>query len=72
VSRRGRAAPWRHRRPRAPYPRRDDRGRGFFTAPGYTSNVSPEIDRLFRKSGKVIVALTVREILGEELANKVG
>ena len=28
------------------------------------------IDRFFRKTGKVIVALTVREILEEELAKK--
>ncbi len=29
-----------------------------------------EIDAFFRKSGKMIVALTVREILDEELARK--
>jgi len=29
-----------------------------------------EVDAFFRKSGKVIVALTVREILDEEIAKK--
>ena len=30
-----------------------------------------EIDAFFRKSGKAIIALTVREILDEEIARKV-
>lgn len=29
-----------------------------------------EIDHFFRKTGKVIVALTVREILDEQIAKK--
>ena len=36
----------------------------------YTSDALREIDAFFRKSGKVIVALTVREILEEEIAKK--
>ncbi|MGB2986832.1 MAG: hypothetical protein WBE26_13250 [Phycisphaerae bacterium] len=30
----------------------------------------PDIDAFFRKSGKAIIALTVREILDEEIARK--
>ncbi len=30
----------------------------------------PEIDAFFRKSGKVVIPLTVREILEEEIARK--
>lgn len=50
-------------------PREDHYG-GNFVAFDYTSDVLREIDAFFRKSGKVIVALTVREILDEELAKK--
>ena len=35
-----------------------------------SANGLREIDAFFRKSGKVIVALTVREILDEQLAKK--
>jgi len=49
---------------------RDDRTRGFFVAFAYSADALREIDACFRKSGKVIVALTVREILDEELARK--
>ena len=36
----------------------------------YTADVLREIDAFFRKTGKIIVALTVREILDEQLAKK--
>ncbi len=36
----------------------------------YTSDALREIDAFFRKSGKAIIALTVREILDEEIARK--
>ncbi len=49
---------------------REDRTKGFFVAFDYTEDALREIDAFFRKSGKVIVALTVREILDEELARK--
>jgi hypothetical protein len=49
---------------------REDRTKGFFVAFDYTDDDLREIDAYFRKSGKVIVALTVREILDEELAKK--
>ncbi len=49
---------------------REDRTKGFFVAFDYTSDALREIGAFFRKSGKVIVALTVREILDEEIARK--
>ena len=49
---------------------REDRTKGFFVAFGYTADALREIDGFFRKSGKVIIALTVREILEEEIARK--
>ena len=49
---------------------REDRERGFFVAFDYTSDALREIDAFFRKSGKAIIALTVREIVDEEIARK--
>ncbi len=42
----------------------------FFVGLDYSDDALGEIDGFFRKSGKVIVALTVREILDEQLAKK--
>ena len=47
---------------------REDRPKGFFVSFGYTEDALREIDSFFRKTGKIIVALTVREILDEEIA----
>jgi hypothetical protein len=49
---------------------REDRKKGFFVAADYSSDALTEIGAFFRKSGKVIIALTVREILDEEIAKK--
>ncbi len=49
---------------------REERTKSFFVAFDYTSGALREIDRFFRQSGKVIIALTVREILDEEIARK--
>ena len=49
---------------------REDRPKGFFVAFDNSADALTEIDRFFRKSGKVIVALTVREILDEQIAKK--
>ena len=49
---------------------REDRTKGFFVGFDYTDDGLREIDAFFRKSGKVIVALTVREILDEQIAKK--
>jgi len=49
---------------------REDRTKGFFVAFDYSTDELREIDAFFRKSGKVIVALTVKEILEEEIARR--
>ena len=49
---------------------RTDRTKGFFVSFAFSRDALTEIDAFFRKSGKVIVPLTVREILNEELARK--
>ncbi len=49
---------------------REDRTKGFFVGLDFPADALREIDGFFRKSGKVIVALTVREILDEQLAKK--
>lgn len=49
---------------------REDRTKGFFVAFDYSSDALKEIDAFFRKSGKVIIPFTVREILDEHLAAK--
>jgi hypothetical protein len=49
---------------------REDRAKGFFVSFDYSSDAMTEIDRFFRKSGKVIVPLTVKEILDEQIARK--
>jgi DNA modification methylase len=49
---------------------REERTKGFFVSFDYSSDALKEIDRFFRQSGKVIVPLTVREILDEQLAAK--
>ena len=49
---------------------REDRSKGFFVAFDYTEGALREIDAFFRKSSKAIIALTVREILEEEIAKK--
>ncbi len=49
---------------------REDRTKGFFESFDYTADALSEIDAYFRKSHKVIVPFTVREILDEHLAQK--
>ena len=49
---------------------REDRQKGFFVAFDFSSDALTEIDRFFKKSGKVIVPLTVKEILEEQIARK--
>ena len=49
---------------------REDHSKGFFVAFDYTRDALREIDGFFRKSGKANIALTVREILEEEIARK--
>ena len=49
---------------------REERAKGFFVAFDYTDGALREIDAFFRKSGKVIIAQTVHEILEEEIGRK--
>ena len=49
---------------------REDRTNGCFVGFDCSSDGLCEIDAFFRRSGKVIVALIVREILDEQLAKK--
>jgi DNA modification methylase len=49
---------------------REDRTKGFFVGFDFSSDAMREIDAFFKKTGKSIIALTVREILDEEIARK--
>jgi site-specific DNA-methyltransferase (adenine-specific) len=49
---------------------REDRTKGFFVAFDYSSDAMSEIQAFFKKSGKSIIALTVKDILDEQIAYK--
>lgn len=49
---------------------RAQRTKGFFVSFDYSSDAMTEIDRFFRKTGNVIIPLTVNEILEQQLAQK--
>ena len=49
---------------------REDRKKGFFVAFDFSGDALTEIDAFFRHSGKVIIPLTVTDILEEQLAKK--
>ena len=49
---------------------RNDRKKGFFVSFDFSSDALTEIQAFFKKSGRIIVALTVREILEEQIAMK--
>jgi len=49
---------------------RADRTKGFFVSFDYTPGALTEIDAFFRKSQRVIIPLTVKDILNEQLARK--
>ena len=44
--------------------------KGFFISFDYSSDAVTEVGRFFRQTGRVIVLLTVREILDEQIAHK--
>ena len=44
--------------------------KGFFVSFDYTSDAITEIARFFREEHRVIIPLTVREILDEQIAHK--
>jgi hypothetical protein len=49
---------------------RENRAKGFFVSFAFSRNALTEIDAFFRREGRVIIPLTVREILDEEIASK--
>lgn len=49
---------------------RAERQKGFFVSFDYAEGALSEIDRFFRQTGKVIVPLTVNDILNEQIARK--
>jgi hypothetical protein len=49
---------------------RSARKKGFFVAFSFSSDAEREIDAFFRRSGQIIIPLTVREILDEQIAKK--
>jgi DNA modification methylase len=49
---------------------RENRTKGFFVSFDYSLDAMTEVDAFFRRSGRVIVPLTVRDILDEEIAAK--
>lgn len=49
---------------------RENRMKGFFVSFDYTSDALSEIGSFFRKSGRVIVPFTVKEILEDQIAQK--
>jgi site-specific DNA-methyltransferase (adenine-specific) len=49
---------------------REDRTKGFFVAFDYSSDAMSEIQSFFKKTGKSIIALTVKDILDELIAYK--
>jgi site-specific DNA-methyltransferase (adenine-specific) len=49
---------------------REDRSKGFFVSFDFSSDALRECDAFFRKTGKVIIPLTVKEILEEQIARK--
>ncbi len=49
---------------------REDRQKGFFVSFDFSADAFSEIQAFFKKSGKVIIPLTVREILDEQIAMK--
>jgi hypothetical protein len=49
---------------------REDCDKGFFVGFDFSSDALMEINKFFKRTGKVIQALTVREILEEELVMK--
>ena len=49
---------------------REDRSKGFFVSFDYSQDAMSEIQAFFKKTGKSIIALTVKDILDEQIAYK--
>jgi hypothetical protein len=51
---------------------REGRTKGFFVSFDFSSDALREIDSFFRREHRLIIPLTVREILEETIAQKLG
>ena len=49
---------------------REDRTKGFFVSFDFSGDAMSEIGAFFKRTGKSIIPLTVREILDEQIAYK--
>lgn len=49
---------------------RENRQKGFFVAFGFTTDATREIGAYFKRTGRAIVALTVQDILDEQVAHR--
>jgi hypothetical protein len=49
---------------------REERNKGFFVSFDYSQDALSEIQAFFKKTGKSIIALTVKDILEEQIALK--
>jgi hypothetical protein len=49
---------------------REDRAKGFFVSFDYSQDALSEIQAFFTRTGKTIIALTVADILNEQIAHK--
>ena len=49
---------------------REDRTKGFFVSFDYSGDAMSEIQAFFKRTGKSIIALTVKDILEEQIACK--
>ena len=49
---------------------RENCRKGFFVSFDYTGDARTEMSRFFKQTGRVIVPLTVQEILEEEISYK--
>lgn len=49
---------------------RENRTKGFFISFAFSRDALAEIDAFFRREGRIIIPLTVRQILDEEIASK--
>ena len=49
---------------------REDRTKGFFVSFDFSADAMGEIGAFFKRTGKSIIALTVKDILDEQIAHK--
>jgi hypothetical protein len=49
---------------------RENRTKGFFVSFAFTSDAMSDISQFFKRTGKVIIPLTVKEVLEDQIAQK--